>query len=427
MADRRSLFGSKVKFFVSNLPEGCTPWELRRCMESYGEVAGSYVARKRDKQGSRFGFVSFSGVRDIQELLGNLGRVKMGEFKLRINVARFALENSEIEAEKKGPRKMSRTPGQNFVGDNFPVRDVRSYKDVVGASNSGSGPAGYSGGSPVADPSVAEKIIIVPDRVEAFKGCQGLAVVGRVVDLETLVDIDRLLAVAKIIVANVQYIGGLSVLISFHEEESAKQFLNGKNIWGPWFSKLDLWKRQTLPFERVAWLKLTGVPLHLFDTDVLSQVGEVFVKVLHVPKEVEEDQDLSVVLVGVLVGQHKRILDEAVLSWKGRSFRVGIEEDLEVWVPDCLKRLSESKSDTFPSSEFPPVEVVQPSGAGVSQASVGIGGVEESPEVNGRISQGLGSKMHGDIDIIMGGWEFPGERGVHARRERRWGSRGGYR
>ncbi|KAM0012907.1 hypothetical protein Hdeb2414_s0047g00748901 [Helianthus debilis subsp. tardiflorus] len=227
----------------------------------------------------------------------------MGDFKLRINVARFALENSEIEAEKEGPMKMSRPPGQNFVGGNFSVRDVRSYKDVVGASNSGSGSAVNSVGIPVAGPSYAEKFIIVPDRVEAFKGCQGLAVVGRAVDLETLVDIDRLLSIAKIVVANVQYLGGLSVLISFHEKESAKQFLSGKNIWEPWFSKLDLWKGQTLPFERVAWLKLSGVPLHLFEADVLSQVGEVFGKVLHVPKEFEEDQDLSVVRVGVLIVQ----------------------------------------------------------------------------------------------------------------------------
>ncbi|KAJ0658189.1 putative RNA recognition motif domain, nucleotide-binding alpha-beta plait domain superfamily [Helianthus annuus] len=254
MADRRNLFGSKVKFFVSNLPEGCTPWELRKCMEAFGEVAGSYVAKKRDKHGSRFGFVTFSGVRDKQELLGILGKVKMGEFKLRINVARFALENSEVGPEKEVPMKTVRPPGQNFVGGTFAVRDGRSFKEVVGTANVGNGFAGSSGVLPEAGMSNVEKVIIVPDRVEAFKGCQGLAVVGRAVDLETLVDIDRLLSIAKFVVANVQYLGGLSVLISFHEEESANRFLSAKNIWEPWFSKLDPWKGQTLPFERVMFL-----------------------------------------------------------------------------------------------------------------------------------------------------------------------------
>ncbi|KAM0069818.1 hypothetical protein Hdeb2414_s0001g00005991 [Helianthus debilis subsp. tardiflorus] len=213
----------------------------------------------------------------------------MGDFKLRINVARFALENSEVETEKEVPAKTVRPPGQNHVGGKFSVRDVRSYKEVVGNSNFGIGSVESSGDNPVAGTSNVEKVIIVPDRVEAFKGCQGLAVVGRAVDLETLVDIDRLLTIAKFVVANVQYLGGLSVLISFHEEESANRFLSVKNIWEPWFSKLDPWKGQTLPFERVAWLKLTGIPLHLFEGDVLSQVGAVFGKVLHVPNEFEED------------------------------------------------------------------------------------------------------------------------------------------
>ncbi|KAJ0547794.1 hypothetical protein HanIR_Chr08g0376221 [Helianthus annuus] len=240
-----------------------------------------------------------------------------------------------------------------------------------------------------------EKVIIVPDRVEAFKDFHGLAVVGRVVDLETLVDIDRLLSIAKFVVANIQYLGGLSVLISFHEEESVNRFLSVKNVWEPWFSKLDLWKGQTLPFERVAWLKLTGMPLHLFEGDVLNQVGSVFGKVLHVPKGFEEDLDLSIVRVGVLVGHHRKIEDEVVLSWKGRSFRVGIEEDHEVWVPDCLKRLSESGSAGFQSPEFSPVMEAQPSGIGDNQKSGGTGGVEES--------QGSGTKVHGDNDSIMGG------------------------
>ncbi|KAJ0705932.1 putative RNA recognition motif domain, nucleotide-binding alpha-beta plait domain superfamily [Helianthus annuus] len=397
MADRRNLYGNKVKFFVSNLPEGCTPWELRRCMEVYGEVAGSYVARKRDKLRCRFGFVSFSGVRDKQELLGNLGKVRMGEFKLRINVARFALENSEAVPEKEIPAMAVKHPSQINVGGKFAVRDGRSFKEVVGCPYSGNGYAESSGVNPVAGMSKGEKVIIVPDRVEAFKELQGLAVVGRVVDLETLVDIDRLLSIAKFVVANIQYLGGLSVLISFHEEESVNRFLSVKNIWEPWFSKLDLWKGQTLPFERVAWLKLSGMPLHLFEGDILNQVGSVFGKVLHVhvPKGFEEDLDLSIVRVGVLVGHHRMIEDEVVLSWKERAFRVGIEEDHEVWVPDCLKRLSVSGSAGCSSPEFSPVMEDQPSGSGENQKSGGYGGGEES--------QGSGSKMHGDSDPIMGG------------------------
>ncbi|KAF5797839.1 hypothetical protein HanRHA438_Chr07g0296081 [Helianthus annuus] len=156
----------------------------------------------------------------------------------------------------------------------------------------------------------------------AFNDVIGVAVVGRAVDLETLVDMDRLLKIAKISYVRIQFLGGLSVLISFSEEESASKFIDSRGLWGPWFSKLEAWKGQSLPLERVAWLKMHGIPLHLLDVEVLMQVGELFGKVLHTPKSVDEDLDLSFVTVGVLAGEAARIREMVTLNWKGRSFRV---------------------------------------------------------------------------------------------------------
>ncbi|KAJ0779118.1 hypothetical protein HanPI659440_Chr06g0223071 [Helianthus annuus] len=257
-----------------------------------------------------------------------------------------------------------------------------------------------------------EKAVVIPDRVEAFKDRYGLAVVGRTVNLETLVDIDRLLNIAKVVVANVQYLGGLSLLISFHDEESMKAFLDRKNIWELWFSKLDPWKGQTLPLERVAWLKLVGIPLHVMDADVLSQVGDRFGKVIHVPKAFEEDQDLSFIRVGVLVGNSRKINDEVVLRWRNRTFRIGIEEDQEVWVPDYARRMSESVHVDSPSSEFSPVDNVQSSGeveVGVPHTSEGLGADEKSPDERGSGGSGShaeGDEVHGEHGVYVGGGSF---------------------
>ncbi|MFS7889346.1 putative nucleotide-binding alpha-beta plait domain superfamily, RNA-binding domain superfamily [Helianthus anomalus] len=43
----RDTSGNITKFFVSNLPPGCTPWELSSFLRIYGQVSGSYIARKR--------------------------------------------------------------------------------------------------------------------------------------------------------------------------------------------------------------------------------------------------------------------------------------------------------------------------------------------------------------------------------------------
>ncbi|KAJ0800193.1 hypothetical protein HanPI659440_Chr03g0100171 [Helianthus annuus] len=245
-----------------------------------------------------------------------------------------------------------------FSGGKPQLRDGRSYSDVVGKSIGGGGP------SWVQQPEFIqrhEKYVVVPDKTGAFSSLFGLALVGRVVNLETLVDFDKLLSIAKVSVANIQYMGGLSLLISFHDVEAAKKFLDSKVIWGPWFLRLEPWNGQTFPMERVAWLRIIGIPIHLFDPEVMVQIGEQFGKVLHSPKFVEEDSDVSVCSVAVLVGDVGRINGSVKLFWNNKSYRIWVEEELEVWVPDCL--LSSGRDDVGPELSSPVVNM-QSSGSG---------------------------------------------------------------
>ena len=89
-----------TKFFISNLPKGCTPWDVRYVFEVFGEVASAYIARKYDKFGCRFGFISFKSVKDVKALELRLDGVKMGSNKLRVNIAKFADENMGLESLK---------------------------------------------------------------------------------------------------------------------------------------------------------------------------------------------------------------------------------------------------------------------------------------------------------------------------------------
>ncbi|KAJ0530805.1 hypothetical protein HanOQP8_Chr10g0374831 [Helianthus annuus] len=232
-----------------------------------------------------------------------------------------------------------------------------------------------------------------------LRNLHGLALVGRTKNLETLVDFDKLLRIANITVAHFQYLGGLSLLITFHDEDSLRRFLDLKDIWNLWFSKLDPWNGQTLPLERVAWLKLCGISLHLLDGDVLSQVGELFGKVLFVPKSFEEDQDLSFARVGVLVGQSRRIVEEVEVKWKDKSFRIWVEEDPVEWVPDCFSRVSDSDSEAASASESTPVEGMQVSEDEEFVAAQGAGGGgedEKSPEFTGSCSKADPPNVHGE-------------------------------
>ncbi|KAF5809681.1 putative RNA recognition motif domain, nucleotide-binding alpha-beta plait domain superfamily [Helianthus annuus] len=381
-----------TKLFVSNLPEGCTPWELRKCMEDYGEIAGTYVAKKRDKDGCRFGFASFKEVKDRKELLKSLTGVKMGDFKLKVNIARYAVENSGSDDRPEVMKNSHKASGQDHSGRVFNLRGARSYSDVVGKSCA----AGGFGLVPDVPKSVglqdSRKYVVVPDRAGALRSLFGVAFIGRTVDLETLVDFDKLIAIAIIPVANFQYLGGLSLLISFHDGDSARKFFDSKGIWGLWFSKLDPWSGQTLPFERMAWLRLNEIPLHLYDPEVMTLVGEIFGKVLHVPKVVEDDADLSFCRIGVLCGESGRIMDSVSLRWNNRSFRVWVEEELEVWVPDCL---ASKGSDDRKSTMSSPVVDLQSSGEmGNEGVQEKVGGEEDGGTLGVNSSHAVPFPMH---------------------------------
>ncbi|KAJ0715234.1 hypothetical protein HanPI659440_Chr13g0498791 [Helianthus annuus] len=222
---------------------------------------------------------------------------------------------------------------------------------------------------------------------------KGVAVVGRTVDLETLVDLDRLLRIAKVSYGKIQYLGGLSVLISFREEPASRLFLESKDLWGPWFSKLSVWEGQSLPFEKVAWLRVIGLPLHLLDRDIIKLVGEPFGKILHVQKDFGDANDLSFVRIGVLSGVVERIKEVVTLKWKERNYRIMVEEELDVWIPDCLGRMSEGSSAMSSSlASSMVVKVTEPEvGGGFFGEDEAAG--EESGSAKGGACAGDSSKV----------------------------------
>ncbi|KAJ0818186.1 putative RNA recognition motif domain, nucleotide-binding alpha-beta plait domain superfamily [Helianthus annuus] len=378
--DPRSVGSRNVtKFFISNLPEGCTPWELKCGLAGYGDVTDTYVAKKRDKDGCRFGFASFKDVKDKSGLVRSLRGVSLGGCKLKVNIARFALENGSDNRNTVGgifrfnmagggdsvnPSHVN--PGGNVRTASF--RDRRSYSDVLGK-----GKEKEVGLNPGFVQEVGKQVV-APDRTAAMQEYIGVAVVGRTVDLETLVDLDRLLRIAKVSYGKIQYLGGLSVLISFSEEPASRLFIESRELWGPWFSKLSAWDGQSLSFEKVAWLRFIGLPLHLLDRDVIKLVGEPFGKILHVQKDFENADNLSFVRVGVLSGFVERIKEVITLKWKDRNYRILVEEELDVWIPDCLGGMSGvSPAVSSPLASSPVVRVAEP--------EVGDSGFEEDEEV----------------------------------------------
>ncbi|KAJ0605208.1 putative RNA recognition motif domain, nucleotide-binding alpha-beta plait domain superfamily [Helianthus annuus] len=305
-----------TKIFVTNLPEKCSGSDLSEKVRMFGQIFDLYIARKRDRGGNRFGFVSLLDVKDKEELLKkNLRSIRMGDGKLWFNIARFVLEDGEINTGRDipAPTKTGNSNVKHGVepsGSRIETGD-RSFKDML-----------------------VGKSITIDNHVSAFSTMHGRAIVVRMCNLEALKNIYVILNDICPGLGKVQYLGGLNMLISFEDSETAASVLEAAKLVNDRFSMISLWEGQSLGFERLAWLKVQGIPLHLLTSDVINVVGGMFGKVVHKANRSEEDADLSFEYVGVLVGDGKKVSEEIILNWNNRKFRVWIMEELGDWVPD---------------------------------------------------------------------------------------------
>ncbi|KAJ0715736.1 putative RNA recognition motif domain, nucleotide-binding alpha-beta plait domain superfamily [Helianthus annuus] len=341
----RNVSRNISKFYISNLPLGCNSWDVAEFVKVFGEVTGVYIARKNDKAGRSFGFVSFKDVADVKEMERALNGTKMGGQKLIANLARFAKENVGLHGGEKdvgrGKVKVQVKPAQKSVVNNFSILNKgkgKLFSELFANESSSTANIGSS--------SKPQEICIdLADETSAFKDLVGFALVGRCKDLSVLRNLGRMISEARIRGVSLSYMGGLSLFIKFDEEDSCTNFLLDHQTWKDWFVRLDPWECQPLPFERLAWVKVLGVPMHLSDNDVLNNIAEHFGKIVHGSQLEADDGNLSVSWIGLLVGEGERIHDHVTLKWRDKQFRVWVEEEAYDWVPDSVGRVIISEVD----------------------------------------------------------------------------------
>ncbi|KAM0024583.1 hypothetical protein Hdeb2414_s0022g00617471 [Helianthus debilis subsp. tardiflorus] len=210
--------------------------------------------------------------------------VKMGKFILRVNIAKFATENAEILKEDETVKKNSGK--QPWKQEPFiPAQQQFDHSTGVNKSvlNGGASFADLfrekvheTGGASTSLGDDCGKTIWVSNDVKAFHYLHGTTLIGRTVDLMTLMKMDRILWEEGHEGIEIHYVGGLSLLLRFKGQEGATEFHLKHDVWKKWFSVLDMWEGKTLPYERVAWLNVYGVPLHLEDNKVLDNIAKQF-------------------------------------------------------------------------------------------------------------------------------------------------------
>ncbi|KAF5819567.1 putative RNA recognition motif domain, nucleotide-binding alpha-beta plait domain superfamily [Helianthus annuus] len=336
--DRSSDVHNKVlsKFFVSNLPPKCSSQDLKEVLSGYGKYEGSYIARKLDKWGKRFAFVTFSEVVDVSRLENELSDVWLGSFKLFITIARFV-----------DGKKVSR-PDSVQKEKTDAMNNVRHANPSSGGSDGGgSMHATVGNGRSFVDSLLNRNkvdVINIDDSVERFSHWSGCALRGRVVDLNTLTSLNQLLKKKGWKSLDIKYLGGFSVALVFYDSGDAESFLKDTRSWSGWFEVLHPWDDGGYVEEgRIAWLQVHGVPAQLAMDQVFDVIANRYGKVVQSASISGDINNLSYALIGVLSKVCKRIVDRVDVNWRGHMFNVWVDEDVGEWVPECIVELEEDE------------------------------------------------------------------------------------
>ncbi|GKE78873.1 nucleotide-binding alpha-beta plait domain-containing protein, partial [Tanacetum coccineum] len=76
-----------VTFFFTRFPDSWNEKNLWELFKKYGTVADLYLAYRRTKLGTRFGFVRYVNVGDTMDFKKKLGGISISNVKILINIA----------------------------------------------------------------------------------------------------------------------------------------------------------------------------------------------------------------------------------------------------------------------------------------------------------------------------------------------------
>ncbi|KAJ0440174.1 hypothetical protein HanRHA438_Chr16g0787501 [Helianthus annuus] len=309
-------------------------WSFRRVV----------YCKKTGQVGESFTFVSFSEVSDIKRLVEEMSDVWIGSYKLFITIARYVdgeqvqmPERDHVQKKTTVFQKAQPNPdsgeGEGGAGSML----TKGFNDSVTGN-------GRSFVDSVLNRNIVD-VIKVDDVVESFSIWNGVSLVGRVLDFNILSSLNVVLR-RHCFFCDIKYLGGFTVALVFQDSNVVESFINDKARWSTWFEYLVRWDGNVVVEEdRIAWLQVHGVPIQLALDQVYDSIGSRYGRVIKSACMSSDDNDFSVVYIGVLCKVRKQIVDRVDISWRGRLFNVWVDEDVGEWVPDCVVEPEEEVDD----------------------------------------------------------------------------------
>jgi hypothetical protein len=253
-----------------------------------------YIAKNRNKQGQPYGFVRFSNVRDVDKLVKALNAVCFGDFRVRARVARFNRNNTNADEANVESREAG-VWGTKTTVDKPKAKTVtvaEKNPQVVTQPRCETLAAHADGGLDT-QKGVTEKlngngtqkqeVLKQPERaavggqdsriyVRSYKAAPvdvdwaRCGAVATIANGEAVSVVRRRLEDAGFTGLDLIHLGGARVLVRNLDGTEVLPVLDGaKDFFLLCFSHWVRWETSVIPFQRGAWVRIYGIPLHAWN------------------------------------------------------------------------------------------------------------------------------------------------------------------
>jgi len=301
-----------VTFYITNFPPLASTFLLRKGFEVCGILDDVFIAHKRNIYGEVYGFVCYAKVRDVDKLLKALNNMCFGQYFVCAKLARFDKSvPKEVEegkcrggegdggagrrdeesatvactARNKEGEELDSVRCLSKEGEEAMVREgavkVASKSEVrVGSvvvklgEKECSARASVRGKNGTVTDKVASKKL-----VRCYRSCEEdlnwarRGMVGMVLHGESIPIIQKRVEDAGFKDIELIPLGADKVFVQSLSAVSASEIVReAKQFFDLIFASMVRWDKEAMPFQRGAWLRVYGIPLHAWNDFFLGYV-----------------------------------------------------------------------------------------------------------------------------------------------------------
>nr|GEZ54388.1 RNA-directed DNA polymerase, eukaryota, nucleotide-binding alpha-beta plait domain protein [Tanacetum cinerariifolium] len=288
--------------FVTNFPDSTSSKDLWKLCQAYGTVVDVYIPNRRSKLRKRFAFVRFIRVDNVDRLVSNLCTLWIGRMHLHANIVRF--ERRPVSVPK------------GSVSQNS-----KSHCDLAGKTFASAVTANITSNPP-------KPVLVLDDTCEVIRDLDNF-VMGEVTQFSSINNLKVILSNEGFNNVNVTYLGGLWVMLEANSVKVKRNLLKHVGV-ASWFKSLSNAQADFAAKERIVWVDIEGIPLHVWSRNTFRKIGAKWGEMFEL--EDGNDDHFARKRICIKTSQVGIILESFKVIVKGKVFWVRAKE-LFVWSP----------------------------------------------------------------------------------------------